>query len=262
MSPHRIRIVIRRHIYVLWRAPHRWFDIAFWPLMDVILWGSLGTYVAQQDASSQASAPFLIGGAMMFHVLFQSQIAVATGFMEETWSRNLMNVLTTPVTEFEYIAGTAILGIAKVVAALIVVSITAYVFFGFDTTAVGWSLVPISLILMIVGWGLGIAGIGAVLRFGQGAEIITWGSNFILMALSGAFNPIESLPAVLQPISKILPSTRAFDAMRQVLAGKPLPVDEIAIGLVGSVVFVIAGFTFSWFMLRSFRRRGFITRFS
>ena len=107
MSWHRIRVVIRRHAYVLWRAPHRWFDIGFWPLMDVILWGSLGTYVAQQDASSRASAPFLIGGAMMFHVLFQSQIAVATGFMEETWSRNLMNVLTTPVTEFEYIAGTA-----------------------------------------------------------------------------------------------------------------------------------------------------------
>lgn len=155
MSLHRIRIVIRRHLYVLWRAPHRWFDIAFWPLMGVILWGSLGTYVAQQDASSRASAPFLIGGAMMFHVLFQSQIAVATGFMEETWSRNLMNVLTTPVTEFEYIGGTAMLGIVKVLAALGVVSITAYAFFGFDTTAVGWSLVPISLILMIAGWGLG-----------------------------------------------------------------------------------------------------------
>jgi len=198
----------------------------------------------------------------MFHVLFQSQIAVATGFMEETWSRNLMNVLTTPVTEFEYIAGTAILGIAKVIAALTVVSITAYAFFGFDTTAVGWDLVPIALILMIVGWGLGIAGIGAVLRFGQGAEIITWGSNFILMALSGAFNPVESLPAVLQPISAILPSTKAFDAMRQVLAGKPLPVHEIVTGLIGSVLFVVAGFTFSWYMLRSFRRRGFITRFS
>jgi ABC-2 type transport system permease protein len=262
MSAHRIRIVIRRHLYVMWRAPHRWFDIAFWPLMDVILWGSLGVYVAQQDATSKASAPFLIGGAMMFHVLFQSQIAVATGFMEETWSRNLMNVLTTPVTEFEYITGTAILGIAKVIAALTVVSITAYAFFSFDTTAVGWALVPISLILMIVGWGLGIAGIGAVLRFGQGAEIITWGSNFILMALSGAFNPVESLPAVLQPISAILPSTKAFDAMRQVLAGQPLPVGEIVRGLIGSVVFVIAGFTFSWYMLRSFRRRGFITRFS
>lgn len=262
MSLHRIGVVIRRHLYVMWRAPHRWFDIAFWPVMDVILWGSLGTYVAQQDATSRASAPFLIGGAMMFHVLFQSQIAVATGFMEETWSRNLMNVLTTPVSEVEYIAGTALLGIVKVLLALLTVTITAYAFFGFDTTAVGWSLVPISLILMIVGWGLGIAGIGAVLRFGQGAEIITWGSNFILMALSGAFNPVASLPGVLQPVSKVLPSTQAFDAMRQVLAGKPLPVGSIVSGLIGSVLFVVGGFAFSWSMLRSFRRRGFITRFS
>ena len=53
MSWHRIRVVIRRHAYVLWRAPHRWFDIAFWPLMDVILWGSLGAYVAQQDGASR-----------------------------------------------------------------------------------------------------------------------------------------------------------------------------------------------------------------
>jgi ABC-2 type transport system permease protein len=118
------------------------------------------------------------------------------------------------------------------------------------------------LILMIVGWGLGIAGIGAVLRFGQGAEIITWGSNFILMALSGAFNPVESLPPALRPVSKVLPSTQAFDAMRQVLAGRPLPTHSIITGLIGSVFFVIGGFTFSWLMLRTFRRRGFITRFS
>ena len=262
MSLHRIAVVIRRHLYVMWRAPHRWFDIAFWPVMDVILWGSLGTYVAQQDSASRASAPFLLGGAMMFHVLFQSQIAVATGFMEETWSRNLMNVLTTPVTELEYITGTALLGILKVLLALVAVSVTALVFFGFHTTSVGWSLVPIASILMIVGWGLGIAGIGAVLRFGQGAEIITWGSNFILMAFSGAFNPVAALPGPLQPIAGVLPSTHAFQAMRDVLAGKPLPVHSIVQGFIGSVFFVFAGFVIAWLMLRSFRRRGFITRFS
>ena len=37
---------------------------------------------------------------------------------------------------------------------------------------------PIALILTIVGWGVGIANIGVVLRFGQGAEILIWGSNF------------------------------------------------------------------------------------
>jgi ABC-2 type transport system permease protein len=262
MSLHRIRVVIRRHVYVLWRAPHRWFDIAFWPLMDVILWGSLGTYVASQDASSAAATPYLIGGILMFHVLFQSQIAVATGFMEETWSRNLLNVLTTPVTELEYVAGTAIFGMAKVLLALTTLSVTAYISFGFGLSQIGWSIIPIAAVLMIVGWGVGVANIGVVLRFGQGAEILIWGTNFILMALSGVFNPVEALPTALQPLARILPSTHAFTALRAVLAGRPLPVHEIVTGLAGGVVFVVLGFTFSWWMLRIFRRRGFVTRFS
>ena len=262
MNLHRIRTVIRRHVYVLWRAPHRWFDIAFWPLMDVILWGSLGAYVAQQDPSSASAAPYLIGGILMFHVLFQSQIAVATGFLEETWSRNLLNVLTTPVTEIEYIAGTAIFGLAKVLLALTTLSVTAYVSFGFGLSQIGWSIIPIGAVLMVVGWGVGVANIGVVLRFGQGAEILTWGVNFILMALSGVFNPVEALPGGLQPLARVLPSTHAFIALREVLAGRPLPTNQIATGMVGADVFVIGGFAFSWWMLRIFRRRGFVTRFS
>src|ERR1044072_3944215 len=110
MSLLRIATVIRRHAYVLWRAPHRWFDIAFWPLMDVILWGSLGTYVARSSPDALAPTTFLIWGIVLFHVLCQSQIAVGTGFLEETWSRNLLNVLPTPVTELEFLSGTAIFG--------------------------------------------------------------------------------------------------------------------------------------------------------
>ena len=205
----------------MWRAPHRWFDIAFWPLMDIILWGSLGTYIARQDATSGASAVYLLAGIMMFHVLFQSQIAVATGFMEETWSRNLLNVLTTPVTEVEYLSGTALFGLAKVAAAMLTLSLTAYGFFRFDLGAVGWSLIPIALILTVVGWGVGIANIGIVLRFGQGAEMLIWGSNYILMALSGVFNPVVALPGVMQPLARELPSTHAFNALRAVLSGGP-----------------------------------------
>jgi ABC-2 type transport system permease protein len=262
MSWHRIRTVIRRHAYVLWRAPHRWFDIAFWPLMDVILFGSLGTFVAQQSGETENAVPYLLAGIMMFHILFQSQIAVATGFMEETWSRNLLNVLTTPVTEVEYVTGTAMFGLAKVLLALTTLSLTAFGFFRFDLSAVGWSLVPIALILTIVGWGVGIANIGIVLRFGQGAEILIWGSNFILMAFSGVFNPVEALPGALQPIARVLPSTYAFSALRDVLAGQPLDTGDIAAGLVGALVFLVAGTAFSVSMLRTFRHRGYVTRFS
>jgi ABC-2 type transport system permease protein len=262
VSWRRIKVVVRRQAYVLWRTPHRWFDIAFWPLMDVILWGSLGTYVARNSSGSQAGTLYLIAGIMLFHILFQSQIAVGTGFLEETWSRNVLNVLTTPVTEIEYLIGTAAFGMFKVLFALGTLSVTAFAFFRFDLGEVGWSVVPIALILTVVGWGVGIACIGVVLRYGQGAEILMWGGNYILMAFSGVFNPVDALPGVIQPLAKILPSTHAFSAMRDVLAGKPLPMGTIVIGMIGSVVVLFLGFAFTARMLRTFRKRGYVTRFS
>ena len=160
------------------------------------------------------------------------------------------------------VLGTAAFGLFKVMFALATLSVTAFGFFRFDLGSVGWSVVPISLILTVVGWGVGIACIGVVLRFGQGAEILTWGGNYILMALSGVFNPVDALPGVLQPLARVLPSTHAFNALRTVLAGKPLPADEIASGMTGAVVVLLLGFEFSTWMLRIFRKRGYVTRFS
>jgi ABC-2 type transport system permease protein len=262
MSWLRIKTVVRRHAYVLWRAPHRWFDIAFWPIMDVILWGSLGTYVATKGTDAGATTPFLLSGIMLFHVIFQSQIAVATGFMEETWSRNLLNVVTTPVKEIEYVLGTALFGFVKVAFALLSLSVTALIFFSFDLSAVGWALVPIVAILTIVGWGLGVANIGIVLRFGQGAEILIWGSNYIIMAFSGVFFPVDALPPVLQPVARLLPSTYAFDALRTVLDGGTMTTEQLVKGLGGAIAFLIGGIWFTTAMLKTFRRRGLITRFS
>src|SRR5215217_4638692 len=111
----RIATVVRRHWYVLRRSPHRFFDLTVWPLLDVLLFGSLGAFVAAEDASgdSRAGVNYLLAGIAMLHVLYQLQIAIATGCMEETWSRNLLNVLTTPLTEAEYVSGIAVFGLAK-----------------------------------------------------------------------------------------------------------------------------------------------------
>jgi ABC-2 type transport system permease protein len=254
--------VIRRHAYVLWRSPHRLFDIAFWPLMDIILWGSLGTYVARQEPDSGAGAVYLLAGILLFHVLYQVQISISTGFMEETWSRNLLNVLTTPVKELEYVAGIASFGLVKLILALITLSVTAFVCFGFELSSIGWGLVPIAGSLIILGWAVGLFTIGLMLRYGQSAEILAWGINFVIMAISGVFNPIDALPAVLQPVAAVLPSTHAFEAMRDILDGRPLPWDEVAAALIGSTIALGAGIAYATWMLRVFRRRGFVTRFS
>ena len=41
----RMRAIARRHAYVLLRSPHRLFDVTLWPLVDVLLFGSLAAFV-------------------------------------------------------------------------------------------------------------------------------------------------------------------------------------------------------------------------
>ncbi|MEJ7584023.1 MAG: ABC transporter permease [Acidimicrobiales bacterium] len=262
MSWLRIRTVVRRHYLVLWRQPNRWFDIAVWPLFDVLLFGSLGAFVAQENDASRAAAPYLLAGIMLFHVLFQCQIAVATGFMEETWSRNLLNIMTTPITELEYAAGLALYAFIKLLMAMTAITVVALAFFGFDLSAVGWALVPIVGSLLIVGWAMALIVIGMILRFGQSAEILAWGLNFVLLSLSGVFSPITALPGPVQPVAQVLPTTYSFRAMREVLDGGAIPWNDLTAGFVGSLVASVLSYWFVVHMLRVFRRRGFVTRFS
>ena len=194
MSAHRIAVVVRRHWLVLWRSPHRWFEVGFWPLMDVILWGSLGVFVARQDTASRAGTAYLLAGIVLFHVLFQVQITATTGVMEETWTRNLLNVLTTPVTELEYVVAVGVFGLLKTLLAMAALTVTTIVLFGFDLSQVGWAVIPVAWILVLNGWALALLVIGLILRFGQSAEILTWGLNYVVMALSGVFFPVDALP--------------------------------------------------------------------
>jgi ABC-2 type transport system permease protein len=150
----------------------------------------------------------------------------------------------------------------KTLLAMASVSLVALALYGFGLGEVGWGLVPVVGVLLIVGFAVGLLNIALMLRFGQSAEIFTWGINFLLLAVSGVFNPISALPAALQPLARILPTTYAFSAARTVLDGDPVPWDVLLKGLVGAVIAVALAFWFVVSMLNTFRRRGFVTRFS
>jgi ABC-2 type transport system permease protein len=258
----RIRTVIKRHWLVLWRSPHRWFEIAFWPVMDVVLWGSLGAFVAQENDTSRAATPYLLAGIVLFWTLTQVQMTMATGVMEETWTRNLLNILTTSVTPAEYITGVAVFGMAKLALALATLTAMTVSLYGFDLSAIGWSVIPIVALLVLNGWAVAFLVIGLILRYGQSAEILTWGINYVVLAISGVFFPVEALPRFLQPIANVLPTTHAFGAARDVLDGGGIPWDRLAVSSAGTVVFVAGSLAFAAHMLGVFRARGFVTRYS
>jgi ABC-2 type transport system permease protein len=256
----RIRAVARRHAYALQRAPQRWFDVVVWPVVDAVLFGAIGVYFSEQAGADAKGAGFLLAGILLFHVVFQAEVSLATGFMEETWSRNLLNMLVTPLREIEYVAGVVLFGLVKMVFSVTVVSTIAFALFAFNVTDIGLALVPIIAVLLLVGWSVGLIVIGLILRVGQGAEILAWGLLAMLMPLSGIFYPVSALPGILQPIGEILPLTHLFDAARAVLDGEPLPWDQLALAAAGSVVLAVASAWFVVRMLATFRSRGYVSR--
>jgi ABC-2 type transport system permease protein len=261
----RIWAVARRHAYVLARSPHRLFDVTVWPIVDTVLFGSLGVFFVTQggpDSAAQAGVAYLLSGIVLWHVVYQAQIAVSTGFMEETWSRNLLSLMVTPLKELELVAGIALFGLVKLVMGVGVVALAAYALYAFDVTTLGLGLVPVMAILLAGGWAIALLVVGLMLRFGNGAEALAWGIMFLVMPLGGVFYPVEALPPFIRPISELLPTTHAFAAGRELIDGGPMPWGELAQAAGGTLVAVLGALAFVAWMLRLFRRRGYVTRYS
>lgn len=258
----RVRAMVRRQAYVQKRAPQRWFDLAVWPTVDVVIWGSIGVFVDSQGGAARSGAAYMLSGVLLMHVIYQANVSMATGFMDETWSRNLLNLMVSPLREVELLASLIILSLARLAVGLSVVALAAWALYAFGVTSAGVGLVPVVAILSVVGWVVALLVIALMLRFGNGAEILTWGIMFVVIALSGAFYPVDALPGALQPLSNVLPSTHAFEAARLLLDGAPMPWDRLAAALAGLVVCVPLAFAFLLHMLRLFRTRGYVTRYS
>jgi ABC-2 type transport system permease protein len=261
-SRRRVLAIARRHAYVLKRSPHRLFDITVWPLVDVLLFGSLGVFVSRHSGNGSIAFAYLLSGIVLWHVVYQSQIALSTGMLEETWSRNLLNLMVTPMTEVEYVLGVMLFGMVKLAMGVGVAAIAAFAFYAFNATDLGWQIIPVVAVLLTVGWVIALFVIGIVLRFGSGAEALAWGILFIVMPLSGIFYPIHALPWVLRPIAIALPTTHAFAAGRALLNHRSLEWGQLAIAGAGTLALLVAAVMFAVAMLSLFRKRGYITRYS
>ena len=258
----RVRAMVRRQGYVQRRAPQRWFDIVVWPMVDTVIWGSIGLFVTQQGGAARSGLPYMLSGILLMHVLYQANVSMSTGFMDETWSRNLLNLMVSPLREIEFVAGLVVMSALRLVLGLGVVALAAFGLYSFNVTAAGLGLVPVVAVLMLCGWAIAFVVMALVLRFGNGAEILCWGLLFVVVAVSGVFYPVEAMPAALQPVARLLPSTHAFEAARRLLDGDPMPWDLIGYAAAGVAVALPLAMAYLLRMLRVFRSRGYVTRYS
>lgn len=253
----RVRAMVRRSLLSQSRNPDFWFLLLVLPLVDGLLFGSIGVAYGIGDAP----VVLLVTGIMLFHLIWQLTLAGSFGLLDEVWSRNLLNLIATPLTEREMLSSFGVVGLLRTGVSVTVIGAVGVVFFAVSPTSAGVVLVPSAALLLLFGWSVALFVVGLTLQYGDRAEVFSWGTLVLLMPLSGVFYPVESLPPVLQVVARAIPLTHVFDAVRIGIEDGEVAWAQLAVAASGTAVIAAASTWFVAHQLRRFRRDGWVTRF-
>ena len=258
----RIGAMVTRYLYLLRSSWTRIVDLIYWPALQMVTWGFLQSYLARtthpagRGATAEVAAGTLIGAILLWDILSRGQIGFSITFLEEVWSRNIGNLLMSPLRPVEFLLALMTMSVLRLAVGIVPVSFLAIWFFGFNLWGLGIALAVFFANLILTSWSIGVVVAGLILRNGLGAENVAWTITFLLLPLCAVYYPVGTLPAWLQPISWALPPTYVFEGMRHLLTAHvfraDLMLDAFALNL---VLFMAASATFLM-LLRSARRSG------
>ena len=255
MSLNRVKAIWWRHAYDLKHNVGRLFDTFYWPALDIVLWGMTSVYF-QQKAATADIVLVLLSGLVFWQVIWRSQYEVTVNLLEELWSHNLVNVLATPLTIYEWVVAVICLGFIRMFFAIGFGLALVYWLYGVNILQVGWMMVPFVALLLMSGWDIGLVAAGVILRFGMRIEVIAWSGVSLLAPFSAIYYPVSTLPEWGQRIAAWVPASYVFEGMRVVLSRGQIDQAMLLKSLGLTVIYLVLGLGFFWLMYQQRRKLG------
>jgi ABC-2 type transport system permease protein len=224
----RVLAILYRHLYVLRRSWPRLLELAYWPTVQMVLWGFVTSFFLQHSSWVAQAAGVLISAVLLWDVFFRGNLGISVVFMEEMWARNLAQMFISPLRPGELIAALALMSLIRTLIGVVPAAVLAMPLFGVSLLDLGLPLVAFFVNLLAFGWCIGLLVSALVLRLGLGAESLAWVAVFALAPLSGVYYPIDVLPGWLQPLALALPTAHVFEGMRAILFDDRVRLDLLA----------------------------------
>jgi ABC-2 type transport system permease protein len=261
-SLRRVAAMLARYLYVLRSSWPRIAELIYWPAIQMFTWGFLQTYINAQanvagfNGRFAVAAGTLIGALLLWDSLFRAQLGFSLSFLEEMWSRNMANILMSPLRPLEFVAALMTMSVIRLVIGVVPVTLLAFWFFGFNLWGLGLAVVVFFVNLVLTSWAIGLFVSGLVLRNGMGAEAIAWSILFFVMPFACVYYPVATLPFWLQWVAWCLPPTYVFEGLRALLIAHLFRADLMVEALAINVALLIAGAFAFLGLLDSARRAG------
>jgi ABC-2 type transport system permease protein len=255
-SPARVWAMVLRYLFLLRSSWPRTLELLYWPAIQMILWGFMSRFLMTNSSWVARAGGVLLAAVMLWDVMFRGQLGVSVSFLEEMWSRNLGHLFATPLRPYEWVISLIFMSLVRVMIGVVPSALLAIPLYHYSIFTLGLPLIAFFSLLMFMGWAIGLAICGLILRNGLGAESIAWFAVFILAPVSAIYYPVSILPGWLQPVAWILPSSHVFEGMRAVMFKGEFPLRDFIVAAGLDVVYLAAGGLVFLYFMRQARKRG------
>ena len=217
MSMYRIYGIILRYLYLIRHSFDRFMDIFYWVIIDIILWGFTSLFFRQAFEGDPNFTTNLLGGLILWYVVWRTQYEISVNLLEEVWNKNLINIFASPISIVEWIAAFMINGFIKVLLMLGIAVTVAYFLYDVNFFAYGPYLLLFIPLLMMSGWVVGFIISCFILRFGSKLQNLAWSFPYLVNPFSAIFYPLTILPLFAQNIAHFIPTSYVFESARSLI---------------------------------------------
>jgi ABC-2 type transport system permease protein len=255
-SMQRVLAMVLRYLYLLRGSWPRIIEQAYWPTMQMIIWGFVTQFFSTHSSWVAQATGVLLAAVLLWDVLFRAQLGFSVVFMEEMFARNLAQLFASPLRPYELIAALVVISLFRTILGVGTAALLAIPLYHYSVFAMGLPLVFFFANLMIFGWAIGMAICAMLLRYGLGVESLAWASIFALAPISGIYYPIAILPAWLQPVAWSIPSAYVFEGMRAVVVDHRVDYSLLGYAVGLNVLYLSIGIFLFLLAFYAARKRG------
>jgi len=254
--------IFYRNVILIRRSVPKLLALFGFITVELFLWGFITRWIQTfGPTDTKANVILFILSAFIFWSMFDlSQRSFSISFLEEVWSRNVINLFASPVKLNELVLGLALVGVVQALLAFFYIAPIAFLLYALQIWNMGLYIIPFFMNILIFGWGLGVLSIGLVVRFGPSADILAFFIPFLLLPFSAVYYPVSVFPSLLQKITFILPTRHMFEGMRTAITEGVIPLDSLVWATILNLIYVFLGFLFLHWMLRLARAKGYLSR--
>lgn len=259
MKFYRINALLLKYLYITKNRWDRIFDIFYWPLIDIFVWGFAIIYIQQLSNFNLLSA--IMGAIIIWMFVWRTSQDIAVFTLEDFWTKNLFNLFSSPITTGEFISSVLIFSFGRAIATFIFMSLVAFLVYSLNLFSIGIFYIMIFVLaLLIMGWAIGIFVSTIIFRYGERIQVLAWSVVWGIQPFSCVFYPLSSLPLWAQKIAFFNPITHVFENLRAVVFNNPINWNSVLYSFAGGIILLIIALFVLGLSIERARKTGLLVR--